>query len=411
MTGLPDSPRRKDPTRRTRQPVTPPGNRSREGYGLAAMAAAGRFALQCCASCGHVHYPPRQVCERCLGDRLEWRDVGTGGTLLAETTVRHANDLYFRERLPWSLGLVAADAGPSIVAHLGEGCARGGRVTMSLQIDRAGNAVVVAAPENGAPADDPRLRELVFDPANRRALIVDGATGLGRSLAEALLSAGAREVFAGFARPWIRSPDLAALRATERVTLYPLDVTDTDSVERLAALIGDKVEILVNNSAHVRVGGAVDRRDFNITRQEMEIHYHGLMRLAGYFGPVMRARGADGPWGAVAWVNLFSAWALANNPVMGTYSASQAAALSLSHCLRAELATGGIRVVNVFAGPLDDEWHQLVPPPKLTPAGVAARVVSGLRRGLEDIAVGAVAEEIVQRLAENPKEIERAIRR
>ena len=158
------------------------------------------------------------------------------------------------------------------------------------------------------------------------------------------------------------------------------------------------------------MGGALDRLDFNITRQEMEIHYHGLLRLAGYFGPVMRARGADGPYGAVAWVNLFSAWSLVNNPELGTYSASQAAALSLSHCMRAELAAGGVRVVNVFAGPLDDEWHQLVPPPKLDPATVAARVVRGLERGLEDIAVGAVAEEIAHRLAENPKEIERSIR-
>ncbi len=410
MTGPAGPPRRKDPTRRTRLPVTPPGNRSREAHGLAAMAAAGRFALQCCRRCGHVHYPPRQLCERCLDGELEWRDVADGGRVLAETTVRHANDLYFRERLPWKLGLVGSDAGPSIVAHLAEGCERGRRVRLALHLDRAGNAVVAASPERDASRDDPRLREMVFDPRGRRVLVVDGTTGLGRHLVEAFLASGAREVFAGFSRPWNRSPDLAALRGRERVSVYPLDVTDTDAVEKLAALIGDKVEILVNNSSHVRMGGALDRLDFNITRQEMEIHYHGLLRLAGYFGPVMRARGADGPYGAVAWVNMFSAWSLVNNPELGTYSASQAAALSLSHCMRAELAAGGVRVVNVFAGPLDDEWHQLVPPPKLDPATVATRVVRGLERGLEDIAVGAVAEEIARRLAENPKEIERSIR-
>ena len=72
----------------------------------------------------------------------------------------------------------------------------------------------------------------------------------------------------------------------------------------------------------------------------MAIHYHGLLRLAGHFGPVMRARGADGAHGAAAWVNLLSAYAWVNNPALGTYSASQAAALSLSHCLRAELRRG-----------------------------------------------------------------------
>ena len=124
----------------------------------------------------------------------------------------------------------------------------------------------------------------------------------------------------------------------------------------------------------------------------------------------MRARGADGQHGAGAWVNVLSAYACVNNPALGTYSASQAAALSAAQCLRAELGEGGVRVVNAFVGPIDDEWHQLAPPPKLEPPMVARRIVEALQRGREDVPIGAVAEEIIQRLAENPKEIERAIR-
>ena len=37
------------------------------------------------------------------------------------------------------------------------------------------------------------------------------------------------------------------------------------------------------------------------------------------------------------------------------------------------------------------------------------RIFSGLARGVEDLPLGAVAEEILARRAENPKEIERAI--
>jgi short-subunit dehydrogenase len=107
---------------------------------------------------------------------------------------------------------------------------------------------------------------------------------------------------------------------------------------------------------------------------------------------------------------VFSAYALVNNPALGTYSASQAAAFSLSQCLRAELAGGGVRVVNALVGPLDDEWHQLVPPPKLPIATVARRIVEGLRQGREDIPIGPVAAEIAERLAANHKEIERAIK-
>ena len=167
---------------------------------------------------------------------------------------------------------------------------------------------------------------------------------------------------------------------------------------------------MVNNSYHLRMGGLIDRFDINTAHDEMEIHYYGLMRLAGYFGPVMRAFGADGHHSATAWLNIFSAYAWINNPALGTYSASQAAALSLSQCLRAELTQGGVRVVNAFIGPIEDEWFQTAPPPKMLPSTIAPRIVAALGRGIEDIPIGAVAEEILERMVENPKEIERAIR-
>ena len=404
-------PRKKDPVKRTRQPTLPPGNRSREAQGLTAMAAVGRFALQVCAGCGQVQYPPRQVCGQCQGDDLPWRDVATGGALLAETNVHAANDLFFRDRLPWRLGLVRSDAGPTVVAHLAEDCRQGERVRLSLDLDRSGHAVMNARPEKSGPnlEDDVQLREMNMDPKDRRVLIVNGKTALGLALAQAFKAAGAREIFVGHAEPWKTSDALAAVKEIEGVTLFPLDVTDTDSVQELASVLGDKVEIMVNNSYHLRPGGAVDRMDLNLCREEMDIHYFGLLRLAGTFGPAMRGRGADGAHGACAWVNVLSVYAQVNNPAFGTYSASQAAARSLAQCLRAELGPGGIRVLNAFVGPLDDEWHQMVPPPKLPPNQVAGRIVDALKKGLEDLAIGAVAEEIAERLAENPKEIEREI--
>ncbi|MDP6690524.1 MAG: SDR family NAD(P)-dependent oxidoreductase [Alphaproteobacteria bacterium] len=412
MTAPLPPPRKKDPVERTRQPTLPPGNRSREAQGLTAMAAVGRFALQVCAGCRQVQYPPRQVCAHCLGDDLPWRDVAAGGRLLAETNVHAANDLFFRDRLPWRLGLVQSDAGPSVVAHLAEDCRQGERVRLSLDLDRSGHAVMNAQPEEPGPnlEDDVQLREMTMNPKDRRVLIVNGKTALGLALAQAFKTAGAREIFVGHAEPWKTSPALEAVRKIDGVTLFPLDVTDTDSVQELASVLGGKVEIMVNNSYHLRPGGAVDRMDMNLSREEMDIHYFGLLRLAGTFGPAMRGRGADGDHGACAWVNVLSAYAQINNPAFGTYSASQAAARSLAQCLRAELAPGGIRVLNTFVGPLDDEWHQMVPPPKLPPNMVAGRIVDALKKGLEDLAVGAVAEEIAERLAENPKEIEREIK-
>ena len=75
--------------------------------------------------------------------------------------------------------------------------------------------------------------------------------------------------------------------------------------------------------------------------------------------------------------------------------------------IRTELRPGGVKVVNVFFGPLETEWFQTVPPPKVTPAALAAAVVRALKQGVEDVFVGDIAEDIRARLAVNPKALER----
>ena len=150
----------------------------------------------------------------------------------------------------------------------------------------------------------------------------------------------------------------------------------------------------------------MQRRGTVTALEEMETNYFGLMRLAQNFGPVMRSRGADGVDSATAWVNLLSVYALSNWPEFGAYHASQAAALSLSQCLRAEMHEGGIRVINSFAGPLDDEWNQDVPLPKVTPAQLARAVLDALTAGTEDVYVGDLAKEVLARWTDNPKVLE-----
>jgi NAD(P)-dependent dehydrogenase (short-subunit alcohol dehydrogenase family) len=142
----------------------------------------------------------------------------------------------------------------------------------------------------------------------------------------------------------------------------------------------------------------------------METNYFGLLRLAQTFGPALKARAADGEAHAVAWVNLLSVFALLGLPAQGTFSASKAAALSLSQSLRADLmASGGIRVIQVFPGPIDDEWNADVPPPKVSPSQLAADVVKALVQGIEDVFPGDVAQEWLQRWRENPKALEREV--
>jgi NAD(P)-dependent dehydrogenase (short-subunit alcohol dehydrogenase family) len=272
-------------------------------------------------------------------------------------------------------------------------------------------AVLMGFPEKDVAnmADDRQLREMTCDPKFRKVLVTDGRTAVGQALARAMIDAGADIVWVGQAEPWKTAAGLDELAALPQVTLLPLDLTDARSVAELAAEIGAKVDILVNNAEHHRAYGIAARAGIDAAQAEMEINYFGLLRLAQSFGPVMRSRGADGQSSATAWVNLLSVFALSNFPAHGTYSASKAAAYSLAQCLRAEMRPAGVRVINVFPGPIDDEWNQTLPPPKLAPAALAKSVVAALRDGVEDVYPGDVAQEWRERWRESPKVLEREL--
>ena len=405
-------PKRKNPVLATRLPTQPPGQRSRIGLGLTAAAARGAFELQTCADCGAVQYPPREACHRCVSPRLRWRAQPGTGQLVSETRLHHSNDLFYRQRLPWRLGLVQLDAGPTMMVHVhGDVPAAPTPVVVGARLDRAGQAALIAFPVQETPnmSDDRQLREMTCDPKFRKVLVTDAKTAVGQAVVRALVAAGADIVWAGHAEPWKRLPGFDGLAALPQVTPVPLDPTDSHSVVELAGEIGGKVDIVVNTAEYHRASGIGHRVAIETARSERDVNYFGLLRLAQAFGPALRARAADGPAGACAWVNLLSVYALSNLPSHGTFSASKAAALSLAQCLRAEMRPAGVRVVNLFPGPIDDEWNQLVPPPKLAPAAIGKAIVEALRNGVEDAYPGDVAQEWRERWRDDPKVLEREL--
>lgn len=404
-------PKRKNPLARTRQPLLPPSQRSRTAHGLTEAAAEGRFALQRCEACNTFTYPPRDACPECLSSRLVFTDAPSSGKLLAETTIHISSDPYFREHMPWKTGLVRLDCGPRAVVHLHRGCVEGARVNLTLQLDRSGQAVLFAAPEVEAEAmrDDPQRRQLTADPQYRRVLVTDGRNAVGQAMAAALLRAGAARVFVGIAEPWKPYPGEAELNALEDVEIVPLDLTDERSVCNLAADIGAKVDIIIDTTDHNRPTSIFAAGSVRVVGDALNATLLGALRLAQAFGPILQSRGADGVNNAAAWTNILSAYALESHPAHGPLSVSHAGCLSLSHWLRAELRKGGVRLMNVFTGPVDTEWYQMTPPPKVSPSALAAAVVDGLKRGLEEVYAGDVARDIRERQRANPKALEREI--
>ena len=262
-------PRRKNPLLRTRAPTLPPWGRSRVALGLTAAAAVGRFELQQCADCGAVQYPPREACHVCLSARLQWKPQSGAGMLLSETTLHHSNDLFFRERLPWRLGLVRLDCGPTLMVHLPD-CtpAAPAAVRVDARLDRAGQAVLLGLPikEIEHMNDDRVLRAMHCDPKFRKVLVTDGKTALGQALVKSLAAAGADLIWVGHAEPWKKLPGFDDLSALPQVTVVPLDLSSAKSVAELAGEVAGKVDIVINNAEVHRTHGIATRRGVDAAR-------------------------------------------------------------------------------------------------------------------------------------------------
>ena len=109
------------------------------------MIMAPPLRLQCCATCGTLQYPSRELCASCLADTLEYTDSSNLGEVLATTELHHSHEPAFRSHLPLHVGLVRLDAGPTTVCFLAPNSTPGTRVQVTATIDSTGRQILTAA--------------------------------------------------------------------------------------------------------------------------------------------------------------------------------------------------------------------------------------------------------------------------
>ncbi len=109
-----------------------------------ALPSVNGLCLQHCSKCGHINYPVRELCGKCLGDSLVWQNVDGGGTVQSVTALHYPLEQNFSAQLPWRIASVKLDVGPVAFAHLQPDSVCGARITLSIAQDEAGNNVLVA---------------------------------------------------------------------------------------------------------------------------------------------------------------------------------------------------------------------------------------------------------------------------
>ncbi|GAC1534805.1 MAG: hypothetical protein NVS3B12_16110 [Acidimicrobiales bacterium] len=198
------------------------------------------------------------------------------------------------------------------------------------------------------------------------AVVTGGASGIGRAMAERFAAEGMRVVIADVEATALAGAESALREQGADVVAVPTDVTDADSVQRLAeaavAHFG-AVHVICNNAG---VGG-----HFGLSWETplaewkwlLDVNVWGVIHGIRSFVPLLIAQGE----GHIVNTASLAGWGAA--PTMGPYCATKHAVLAISESLRRELdALGGAVGVSV-----------------LCPGMVNTRIISSERNWPEDL--------------------------
>jgi NAD(P)-dependent dehydrogenase (short-subunit alcohol dehydrogenase family) len=196
------------------------------------------------------------------------------------------------------------------------------------------------------------------DLRDKVAFVTGGASGIGLGIVKALVGAGAKVVMADLRRDHLDAA-LAAFADRglgERVHGIVLDVSDRAAMASAAAETErrfEKIHVLVSN-AGVGIEGPLRQATYDDWDFGLGVNLGGVVNGIQTFVPRIRAHGEGGHV-----VNTASLAGLVWMPsFMAVYATSKAAVITLSECIRDDLAPDRIGVTVLCPGPVKSNIHE-----------------------------------------------------
>ena len=227
------------------------------------------------------------------------------------------------------------------------------RIVGTHWVTRAKPAVVAAAAaelidyvETGTESRGLRRARVGTGPFEHKLVVVTGAgSGIGRATALAFAAQGADVIVT----------DIDASSAAETLKLledhgvaeYTVDSSDGDAVHRFARDVRDNhgVPDIVVNNAGIGMSGPFLDTSAEDWERVIDVNLWGVIHGCRAFAPMLAERAEGGQI-----VNIASAAAYLPSKILSAYATTKSAVLTLSVCLRAELAAHHIGVTAVCPG-------------------------------------------------------------
>ncbi len=195
----------------------------------------------------------------------------------------------------------------------------------------------------------------LFDLTDKVAIITGASKGIGKAIAHALGAHGARVVVSSRNQEAVDEVAVELSSAGIEARGIAAHMGEPENIRQLVDHAVEEfggVDILINNAATNPVFGPVlmtDRRAFD---KIMDVNVKGPFELSKLVQPIMMARGG----GSI--INISSIGGISPEYMLGIYSVSKAALISLTKVMAKEWGSANIRVNAICPGFIKTKFSQ-----------------------------------------------------
>jgi NAD(P)-dependent dehydrogenase (short-subunit alcohol dehydrogenase family) len=201
----------------------------------------------------------------------------------------------------------------------------------------------------------------LFSLVGKNVIVTGGTSGIGRTVADYLASAGANvAIISTKTDPSVKTANDISRDYGVKTVGIGCDVTDEFAVEHMVEQVANTIgtaDILLNNAGINIMGGALDL-NFSDWKRILDVNVNGVFLVARAFAKKLIAENKPG-----SVINMASISAsIVNLPQSQTaYNTSKAAVLHLTETLAVEWVQYGIRVNAVSPGYVWTEMNHKIP--------------------------------------------------